>query len=272
MKDLQKLCVHTITTKPLGFAESCRAYAERGIGGITLWRDAVESIPPDEVRALLQKYALELVAYCRGGFFPDPDPQRRRVAIEDNLKMIEEAAALGAPLIVLVCGSHPGQSLETSRAQIREGIEALLPAARLAKIRLAIEPLHPMYADDRSAINTMKQANELTEAIGAPELGVAVDVYHVWWDPGLREEIIRCGENRHLFAFHVCDWLTPTRHFLLDRGLMGEGCIDIRQIRRWVEEAGFDGFHEVEIFSERWWAEDQGKFLDQIVNAYKEFC
>lgn len=272
MKDLQKLSVHTITTKPLGFAEACRAYGERGIGGITIWRDAVSHIHPAEVRALLEKNSLQLVAYCRGGFFPDPDPSRRKLTIEDNLKMIEEAAALEAPLIVLVCGSHPGQSLEASRAQIREGIEALLPAAGQAGIRLAIEPLHPMYADDRSAINTLKQANDMAEAIGAPELGVAVDVYHVWWDPSLKEQIFRCGKNRQLFAFHMCDWLTPTSHFLLDRGLMGEGCIDIPKIRSWVEEAGFNGFHEVEIFSERWWAREQGDFLDQIVKAYRTSC
>ena len=272
MKNLRKLCVHTITTKPLGFAEACRAYAERGIGGITIWRDAVDRIPSSEVKAILHEHSLNLVSYCRGGFFPDPDPSGRKHTIADNLKMIEEAAALGAPLIVLVCGSHHGQSLETSRAQIREGIEAILPAASQAGIRLAIEPLHPMYADERSAINTMKQANDMAEAIGAPELGVAVDVYHVWWDPGLEEEIIRCGKNRRLFAFHMCDWLTPTRHFLLDRGLMGEGCIDIPQIRSWVEKAGFDGFHEVEIFSERWWREDQGNFLDRIVQAYHEHC
>ena len=175
-------------------------------------------------------------------------------------------------MLVLVCGSHPGQSLETSRNQIREGIRAILPAAEEAGVRLAIEPLHPMYADDRSAINTLKQANEMVEALGSPRLGVAVDVYHVWWDPGLREQILRCGKHGHLFAFHLCDWLTPTRHMLLDRGLMGEGCIPLREITEWMEEAGFRGYHEVEIFSERWWGVDQGGFLDRIVEAYKIHC
>jgi sugar phosphate isomerase/epimerase len=272
MKDPGNLCIHTITTKPLGFAEACRYYSERGIRGISIWRDAIKDIPPAEVKALLSEYGLQPVSYCRGGFFPDPDPTGRKVAIEDNLRMIDEASTLGAPLIVLVCGSHPGQSLETSRAQIREGIEIILPEAKKAGIRLAIEPLHPMYADKRSAINTMKQANELAEAIGSTHVGVAVDVYHVWWDPSLKEEIHRCGKNRHLFAFHICDWLTPTRHMLNDRGLMGEGCINIPQIRGWVEETGFEGYHEVEIFSDRWWAEDQEKFLDRIVKAYEEYC
>lgn len=272
MEDPGKLCIHTITTRPLGFAEACRSYGERGIRGITIWRDAVKGIPPAEVRDRLTEHDLELVSYCRGGFFPDPDPGKRKMSINDNLKMIDEASALGAPMIVLVCGSHPDQPLQTSRDQIREGIEAILPAALSSGIKLAIEPLHPMYASDRSAINTMEQANDMAEAIGSHILGVAVDVYHVWWDPALKEEINRCGKNQHLFAFHISDWLTPTRHLLNDRGLMGEGCIDIPQIRSWVEATGFEGFHEVEIFSERWWAGDQGKFLDRIVDAYQRYC
>jgi sugar phosphate isomerase/epimerase len=182
--------------------------------------------------------------------------------------MILEAAEIGAPLIVLVCGAHPGQSLEDSRKQIKDGIEETLALAEKHNIKLAIEPLHPMYADDRSAINTLEQANDMAEDINSPFVGVAVDVYHLWWDPDLRTQIIRCGKNNNLLAFHICDWLTPTRHLLLDRGLMGDGCINIKQIRGWVEEAGFDGFNEVEIFSESWWSEDQGKFIDKIVQAY----
>lgn len=271
MEDLHKLCVHTITTKPLAFKDACRAFSERNIPGITIWRDAIENIAPFEVKATLKDHNLHLISYCRGGFFPHPDKSKRQLAIVDNIKMIEEAESIEAPMIVLVCGSHPGQSLETSRKQIREGIEAILPDAEKAGIKLAIEPLHPMYADERSAINTMNQANELAEEINSPCLGVAVDVYHLWWDPSLKKEIMRCGKNQHLFALHVCDWLTPTKHFLLDRGLMGEGCINIKQIRSWAEEAGYNGFYEVEIFSERWWAEDQEVFLDKIVDAYEMY-
>lgn len=272
MKDLNKLCIHTITTKSLSFTEACNAYSRRNIQGITIWRDAVENIPAAEVRKILEDHNLNLVSYCRGGFFPDPDSSKRKLAIGDNLKMIEEAEAIKAPLIVLVCGAHPGQSLEVSRDQIRKGIEAILPASSDAGIKLAIEPLHPMYADERSAINTLEQANELTEEFNSPFLGVALDVYHVWWDPDLKNQIMRCGKSKNLFAFHICDWLTPTVHFLLDRGLMGEGCINIKQIRSWVEEAGFDGFHEVEIFSERWWGINQKEFLDKIINSYKIYA
>jgi len=272
MNDLFKLCLHTITTKPLSFQEACQAYAKRGIRGITIWRDALEKLPTNDVREILKDNDLNLVSYCRGGFFAHTEEGKRKEAIADNKRIIEEAAEIEAPLIVLVCGAHPDQSPETSRKQIIEGIEEILPMAEYSDIKLAIEPLHPMYADDRSAINTLHQANTIAEQFNSDYLGVAIDVYHLWWDPDLKKEIYRCGKNNHLFAFHICDWLTPTKHLLLDRGLMGEGCIDIPQIREWVEDAGFDGFHEVEIFSERWWAEDQNAFLDKIVEAYKQHC
>ncbi len=156
------------------------------------------------------------------------------------------------------------------RKQIQDGIAELIPYASVAGIKLAIEPLHPMYADSRSAINTMAQAYEMTEALKSPWVGVAVDVYHLWWDPNLEKEIARCGKNNALLAFHVCDWKTPTADLLNDRGLMGEGCIPIRKIRSWVEGAGFDGYNEVEIFSSENWKEDQSEFLKRIISAYLE--
>ena len=145
-----------------------------------------------------------------------------------------------------------------------------MPYAGEAGVKLAIEPLQPMYADTRSAINTMKQANEIAEYFNSPFLGVAVDVYHVWWDPDLEYEIQRCGKNNNLFAFHICDWLTPTVDMLNDRGLMGNGCIPIRKIRQWMESSGFSGFNEVEIFSNKHWAENQDDFLERIIRAYLE--
>jgi sugar phosphate isomerase/epimerase len=181
---------------------------------------------------------------------------------------VDEAAALGAPMIVLVCGADPGQSLETSRVQIQEGIESVLPYAIANGVKLAIEPLHPMYADTRSAVNTLAQANDMAEAIASDHVGVAADVYHLWWDPNLEQELLRCGRNGHLYAFHICDWMSPSVDFLNDRGLMGEGCIPVKKIRGWAEAAGFNGYNEVEIFSDRWWAADQHEFLDRIVEQY----
>jgi sugar phosphate isomerase/epimerase len=127
-----------------------------------------------------------------------------------------------------------------------------------------------MYADTRSAINTLAQANDLAEALNTQTVGVAVDVYHLWWDPALENEIKRCGLNNNLLAFHICDWKSPTTDLLNDRGLMGEGCIPVRKIRSWVEDAGFNGFIEVEIFSNIYWKMDQSEFLEKIVKAYKE--
>ena len=203
-----------------------------------------------------------------GRLLPCGDGRARQEALDDNRRAIDEAAALGAPLVVLVCGAVPGQPLDVSRGQIRDGIEAVLPHAQAAGVKLGIEPLHPLYADSRSAVNTMAQANDIAEKINSPFVGVVVDVYHLWWDPDLEREIRRCGQMGKLFAFHVCDWRTPTEDLLNDRGLMGEGCINIRQIRGWVEEAGFDGYNEVEIFSNRYWAMEQEQFLERIVEAY----
>jgi sugar phosphate isomerase/epimerase len=268
LTDLRRLCVHTITTKPWAIERAADEYAAAGVKGITVWRDTLEGRDIAKTGERLRGLGLEIVSLCRGGFFPKPDEAGRRAALDDNRRAIDEAAALGAPMIVLVCGAVPRQPLAVSREQIRAGIEAVLPHAEANGIRLAIEPLHPMYADDRSAISTMKQANDVADAIGSPLVGVAVDVYHLWWDPDLRAELARCGRAGRLFAFHVCDWKTPTEDLLLDRGLMGEGCIDLREIRGWVEATGFRGYNEVEIFSKRHWAGDQREFLESIKAAY----
>ena len=269
--DLSRLCVHTITTKPWSIEAAVENYASAGVKGISVWRNVFEKTSPKEVGSLLGSSELTAVSLVRGGFFPGETEKQRQAAIDDNLKALEEASAIGAPLIVLVCGAVPGLPLDKAREQIRRGIEAVLPAAGKLKVKLAIEPLHPMYADSRSAINTLKQANDICDALGDPLVGVAVDVYHLWWDPELPEQIARCGRNGKLMAFHVCDWKTPTQDILNDRGLMGEGCIPIRQIRGWAEQAGFNGFHEVEIFSNHWWQQDQKKFLEEIKKAYLEY-
>jgi sugar phosphate isomerase/epimerase len=267
--NLSRLCIHTITTRPWRIEEAARKFSDAGIGGVTVWRDALAGRDIAQIGKLLRSMDLSIVSLCRGGFFPAVDKNARQLALDENRKAIDEAVALGAPLVVLVCGSSPDQSLEDSRKQIQEGILEILPYASSAKVKLAIEPLHPMYADTRSAINSLQQANVMAEAIGSPWVGVAVDVYHLWWDPHLETEIMRCGRQNNLFAFHICDWSVPTTDLLNDRGLMGEGCIPVRKIRKWVEDAGFTGFHEVEIFSNKWWAHDQNEYLDKIISAYK---
>ncbi len=271
LTDYRRLCLHTITTKPWTIEEACDRYAAAGVGGITVWRQWLEGRDPVAVGQRLRAAGLEVVSVARGGFFPAMDQAGRQAAIDDNRRAIDESAALGAPVIVLVCGAVPGQSLQTSRDQIADGIAAVLDHAKACNVQLAIEPLHPMYADSRSAINTLAQANDMCLRLGDPQVGVAVDVYHLWWDPNLEAEIARCGQLGRLFAFHVSDWRTPTEDMLNDRGLMGEGCIDVPRIRGWVEATGFRGFIEVEIFSNRYWATDQQQFLESIQHAYLHY-
>ncbi len=269
---MSRLCLHTITTKPWDIEKAASEYAAAGVKGITVWRDTLADRDIKKTGDMIRSRGLRIVSLCRGGFFPSTDKGKRKAAIEDNRKAIEEAHSLGTDKIVLVCGADPAQSLEDSREQISDGIAAVLPDAAAAGVKLAIEPLHPMFADTRSAINTLSQANDLAEKLDSPYVGVAVDVYHLWWDPALEDEIKRCGSINKLLAFHICDWKSPTVDMLNDRGLMGEGCIPLRKIRSWVEEAGFNSFIEVEIFSNIYWKSDQSEFLKKVVKAYNEFA
>ncbi|NQU51698.1 MAG: sugar phosphate isomerase/epimerase [Bacteroidetes bacterium] len=269
--DFSKLCVHTLTTKPWNLSECVEYYSSAGIQGITIWRNVLENQNLKDAKRILDDHNMDVVSLARGGFFPSIHKGKRAESIDDNLLAIEQAAAVGAPVIVLVCGADGGQSLEKSREQIKEGIIKILPVAKAAGVKLAIEPLHPMYAGDRSAINTLAQANDVVEEINSDFVGIAVDVYHLWWDNNLKQEIKRCGANNNLFAFHVCDWNVPTSDFLNDRGLMGNGCINVQEIRGWVEETGFNGYNEVEIFSDKYWATNQFDYLEKIKNAYLNY-
>ena len=271
---LSRLALHTVTTKPWSVDTAIEKYAAAGVRGISIWRDTIEG--RDEaglfaVRRHMADAGVTPVSLVRGGFFASADAEVRTAALEENRRAIREAESLGLPLIVLVCGADPAQPLAASREQITEALQILAPEAQTAGVRLAVEPLHPMYADTRSAVSTLGQANDICRDVNHSAVAVAVDVYHLWWDPDLEREITRCGENGWLAAFHVCDWKVPTADMLLDRGLMGEGCIDIPRIRSWVESAGFTGMIEVEIFSESYWAQNQDDFLRQIVNAYRDY-
>jgi len=270
--DFSKLCIHTQTTKPWTLEECIINFASAGVKGISIWRHLLEGKDLNKIKLLLDSNRMDVVSLVRGGFFPSVDPKKRLSAIEDNQLAIEQASALGAPLVVLVCGAEPKQSLESSRQQIKEGITALIPLAEKRKVKLAIEPLHPMYGAEKSAILTLGQANEMCELIDSPWVGIAIDVYHLWWDDQLKNEIIRCGKNKNILAFHICDWRVNTIDFLTDRGLMGEGCIDIKKIREWIEAAGFDGYNEVEVFSERLWSGDQKQYLKDIKKSYINYC
>lgn len=262
------IAIHTITTKAWDLPTAAKKYSAAGVRGIGIWRQWLEGRPLAESRQILDDYGLTAVSLVRSGFFPHLNPAEKQSALDDNLLALDQAAALAAPQVVLVCGAKPELPISESRRHIEEGLAACLPHAQALDIKLAIEPLHPMYADCRSAINTLGQTNDLLDRLDHPQLGIAADVYHLWWDPNLAQEIERAGSR--ICAFHVCDWLTPTNDFLNDRGLMGDGCIDIKGIRRQVEATGFNGWNEVEIFSTRWWSHDPDDYLAKILQAYQQ--
>ena len=269
--DLSRLCVHTITTKPWPIETAIEKYAAAGITGMTVWRDALDGRDPVEIRRRIDDAGLTVVSLCRGGFFPSADADVRKAAIADNKAAVDEAAAIGAPGIVLVCGADPRQTLDVSRRQIVDGIAEVAPYAADRGVSLYVEPLHPMYADTRSGIVTLGQAIDVCDEIAEPNVSIALDVYHVFWDPAVEAEIARCGESGYLSAFHVCDWRVPTRDFLNDRTVMGNGCIDVPGLRKRVEATGFKGHIEVEIFSTEYWATDMDDYLARIIDAYQKF-
>lgn len=254
--------------------------AERGIRAISPWRDQVAAVGLDKVSKQLKAHGIGLSGYCRGGFFPAPDAAGLKAALDDNRRAIDEAKTLNAPCLVLVVGALPGAlegkaaytDIARARSEVRDGIAASLDYAREVGMPLAIEPLHPMQAADRACINTLEHALDICDELDAGKtgmLGVALDIYHVWWDPKLQHQIARAGKER-LLAYHVCDWLTPTRDLLSDRGMMGDGIVELKKIRGWVEAAGFDGFSEVEIFSMLdWWQRPGEETLDVCIERHK---
>ncbi|NML45977.1 sugar phosphate isomerase/epimerase [Ramlibacter sp. G-1-2-2] len=256
------------------------AIAERGIRAISPWRDQVAAAGLANVSKQVRALGLELSGYCRGGMFPAADAAGLRAARDDNRRAVDEAAELRAACLVLVVGGLPGalqgqaahKDIALARTQVQDGIGELLEHARQAKMPVAIEPLHPMYAADRACVNTMEQALDICDALDpgrSGDLGVAVDVYHVWWDPKLQQQIARAGRER-ILAFHVCDWLTPTTDLLNDRGMPGDGVIDIPRIRGWVEAQGFAGYSEVEIFSTgNWWKRPHEEVLDTCIARHR---
>ena len=222
---------------------------------------------------------LAVSGYCRSTYIPSATREQFLANIDDNRRAIDQAAVLGAASFVMVVGSLPegSKDLADARAQLGEGTAMMLDHARAAGVRLSLEPLHPMYAGDRSCLCTVEQALDLCEAIepepgAAPDLGICVDVYHCWWDAKLGDQIGRAGAQRRIFGFHVCDWLVPTRDLLLDRGMMGDGVIDIPRIRGWVEAAGYDRHNEVEIFSrENWWKRDPDEVVRSCIDRHERF-
>jgi len=279
-QDHRWLSLNTATVRKqadfVGIVEAC---AKRGIRAVSPWRDQVAQVGLDRAAKAVRDAGLELSGYCRGGMFT-ADAAHRQEARDDNRRAVDEAKALGAPCLVLVVGGLPQYSRPGSEAskdvgaaqrQVEEEIAELLDYARTVNMPLALEPLHPMYAADRACVNTMRQALDICDRLDPAHssmLGLAVDTYHVWWDFEVLAQIRRAGKKR-LLAFHVCDWLVPTKDMLLDRGMMGDGVIDIPPLRRAVEAEGFAGFVEVEILSSDWWSRPLEEVLDTVIQRFK---
>lgn len=268
MNDYGKLAINQFTTlRQWSLAQAIEGYARHGVHAIGIVRDKLQEVGAAEARRLLRAHGMTATCYCVGGLLTDPDPARFRTNLAATRQAIDEAAELGAECVVFVAGGLPEGSndLPAARARCLEGLSEILPYAKEAGVTLALEPLHPMICAFRSCLSTLGQANDWIERLGGgPELGVVVDVYHVWWDPGMEREIERAAGR--IVSFHVCDWLMNTTDLRLDRGMMGDGVIDIRRIRSLVEATGYNGYREVEIFSERnWWRRDP----DEVVEIAK---
>lgn len=256
------------------FGEMIDDCLRHGVTAISPWRDQVAAVGLKEAARIVETNKLCVTGLCRGGMFPASDAAGRQAAIDDNVRAIDEAATLGADCLVLVVGGLPGSSKDIvgARQMVADGIAAMLPHARAAGVPLAIEPLHPMYAADRACVNTIDQALDICVELGEG-VGVAIDVYHVWWDPNLASAIARAGDMGRIFAHHICDWLVPTNDMLLDRGMMGDGVIDLKAIRAMIEAAGYTGPQEVEIFSrDNWWKRPGDEVVKTCVERYRALC
>jgi sugar phosphate isomerase/epimerase len=278
--DHRWLSLNTATVRKQGdLLQIIDACARHGIRAIDPWRDQVAAVGLDRAARAVREAGLELSGYCRGGMFTS-DAARRVEVHDDNRRAVDEAKALGAPCIVLVVGglqqySRPGSAasrdIAAARGQVEDAIAEMMEYARGAKMPLAIEPLHPAYAADRACVNTTKQALDICDRLDPGRtgaLGVALDVYHIWWDPDVLPQIRRAGNDR-LLAFHVCDWLVPTSDILNDRGMMGDGVIDIKSLRAAVEAEGFAGYSEIEIFSESWWTRPMDEVLQTCIDRHR---
>jgi sugar phosphate isomerase/epimerase len=264
--DTRWLAVNSATVKAWSLEQLVEGCRRAGISAIAPWRDIVQAVGIEKAGRLIRDASLEVSCLCRGGMFPAADEAGRRAALGDNKRAVDEAVGIGAKCLVLIAGGLPKGSKDLAGAheQVRDGIAALLPYARDAGMPLAIEPLHPMTAADRACINTLGHANDLCDELGEG-LGIALDVYHVWWDPELPQQIERAGKR--IITYHVCDWLVPTRDLVFDRGMPGDGVIDLRGIRAMVEATGYAGHIDVEIFSTLdWWKREP----DEVLRICKE--
>jgi sugar phosphate isomerase/epimerase len=269
--DLARLCVHQVTLmEQCDFRQSVECLARNGVTKTAVWRDKLDAIGAVAAASILHDHGVEAVALCPGGLLTHRDPASFHGALDENRRWLDQAAAIGAGAMVTITGGlGEGEAdLQFARDRAMEGLAVLIADARAAGIRLALEPLHPMVCGNRSVISTMREANDWLDQLDADDvMGIALDTYAVWWEPGLQQEITRAGDR--IIAFHVSDWLAETTDVRFDRGMPGDGLIDLLLIRNWVEAAGYRGPIEVEIFSQRdWWKRDADDVARTILDRY----
>jgi sugar phosphate isomerase/epimerase len=268
MSLMERLSFNQITADPWSLEQTVERCARSGIPTIAVWRHKLDG---DVTKAAgrIRDAGLRVSSLCRGGWFSAPTAEERRKRVSDNRVAIEQTATLGAPVLVMVCGPADGQSLSDARATVLDGLMEVLPDAERAGIVLGIEPLHPMYAAERSVVVTLKQANDIADQLRSAAAGVVVDAFHVWWDPEAMREIERA--RGRIAGFHVSDWPVPLPGILMGRAMMGDGVIELRRLREAVERAGYDGPIEVEIFNEEIWKSADEGLLELIQRRFVEF-
>ncbi|MFH9977984.1 sugar phosphate isomerase/epimerase family protein [Streptomyces sp. NPDC017179] len=268
---LERFSINQMTVRQLSLPELVDTCVELGVPGVGLWREPVQAYGVEAAARLVRDAGLTVTTLCRGGFLTAIDPAGRAEALDDNRAAIDEAATLGTDTLVLVSGGLPAGSkdLHGARERIADALGVLGAYAAERGVRLAIEPLHPMYAADRCVVSTLAQALDLAERFPAHQVGVTVDTYHIWWDDNAPEQIARAGAGGRIHTFQLADWTTPLPEGVLNgRGQIGDGSIDMREWKRYVEAAGYTGAIEVELFNEELWARDGREVLAETAERF----
>ncbi|WUT04102.1 sugar phosphate isomerase/epimerase [Streptomyces sp. NBC_00704] len=269
--DLSRFSINQMTVKQLSLPELAAACVDLGVTNVGLWREPVQTYGVEATAKLVRDAGLTVTTLCRGGFLTATDPDERAEALADNRRAVDEAAALGTEVLVLVSGGLPAGSkdLHGARERIADALAVLGPYAEEHGVKLAIEPLHPMYAADRCVVSTLTQALDLAERFPAHQVGVTVDTYHIWWDDQAPAQIVRAGAGGRIHTFQLADWTTPLPEGVLNgRGQIGDGAIDMREWQGHVEAAGYTGAIEVELFNDGLWARDGREVLAETAQRF----
>jgi sugar phosphate isomerase/epimerase len=269
MAEISRLSLNQITVPSWSVSHAVEGCVRHGIPSIALWRHKIEEAGLASCVRKVKDAGLHVSSVCRGGMFPSPTAAGRQKNLEDNFRAVEEAAALHADSLVLVVGGGAEVGLIEARKMAADGVAALVPYAREHGVKLGLEPLHPMFAAERSVLVTISQALELASTFAEHEVGLVLDVFHIWWDPQVLPVIAQ--SRGRIYGFHVNDWLVPLPDLLLGRGMMGDGVIDNRMLRQAVDQAGYQGSIEVEIFNRAIWDSDPDQVLEQMVERFLAF-